>query len=63
MAKKLHGRRRRYLPVGNERGRKPRIKTFLTEDAAEKHAEKLKLKNYKILKTNYGLGKKYKIVI
>ncbi len=46
MARKVHTKRRRYLPRGNERNRKPRMKTFLTIEAAKKYAEGLKLKKY-----------------
>ncbi len=63
MAKKIHTKRLRYIPRGNERNRAPRLKTFLTEDAAKKYAESLKLKNYKVQKTNFGLGRKFKIVL
>lgn len=62
MAKKIHGRRRRYIPEGNERNRKSRFKTFSKEEDAKKYAETLKLKKFKIVKTNYGLGRKFKIV-
>lgn len=63
MAKKIHTRRRRYAPSGPERNRKKRFKTFKTEDQAKAYAEKLKLNNYKVVKTNYGLGKKFKVVL
>ena len=63
MAKKIHGRRRRYMPRGTERNRAPRLKSFLTEAAATKHAENLGLKNYKVYKTSFGLGKKFRIKV
>jgi len=62
MVKKIHGRRKRYIPIGTSRNRKPRMKTFTTEVVAKAYAEKLELKSYSIEKTKYGLGKKYKIV-
>jgi len=63
MVKRIHGRRERYIPRGNERNRKSRLKTFKTENAAKSYAESLKLKKFKVVKTNYGLGRKFKIVI
>ncbi len=63
MAGKIHTRRWRYIPKGPERNRKPRLKTFKTEEEAKKYAESLKLKNYRIAKANYGLSKKYKIFL
>ena len=63
MTKKIHGRRLRYIPQGKERGRKPRFKTFDTEVAAKKHAETKGLKKYRIYRSNYGIGKKFKIVL
>lgn len=63
MVKKIHTRRLRYMPKGKERNRMSRMKTFLTEAAAKKHAESKGLKNFKIVKMNYGLGKKFKIVL
>lgn len=62
MAKKIHGRKRRYLLVGGERNRVKRMKTFTTEEAAKKHAISLKLKKYRVYRSNYGLGKRFKIV-
>ena len=62
MPKTMHTKQWRYIPRGNERNRKPRLKTFLEESKAKEHAEKLKLKNYTIIKSRYGLSKKYKIV-
>ena len=62
MAGKIHGRRRRYIPKGPERNRKSRFKTFGKEEDAIKHAESLGLKKFKVIRTNYGLGKKFKIV-
>ncbi len=62
MAKRVHTRRRRYMPVGNERNRKKRLKTFTSEEAAKKYAEGLKLKKFKILKVNFGLSRKFKIM-
>lgn len=63
MATKIHTKTKRYLPKGPERNRKPRFKTFLDAGKAKEHAEKLKLKKYSIVKMNYGLGKKYKIML
>ena len=63
MAGKLHTRSRRYLPLGAERNRKKRFKTFTDEKKAKSYAEKLKLKNYKVIKARFGLSKKYKIVL
>ena len=63
MVRKIHGRRKRYMPKGKERGRKPRFKTFFTEEGAKKHAESLGLKKYRVYRSNYGLGKKFKIVL
>jgi len=63
MVKKIHGRRKRYIPISDLRNRKPRMKTFNTEKLAKEYAEKLKIKNYSIEKMRYGLGKKYKIVL
>jgi len=63
MVKKIHTRRLRYIPKGKERNRAGRFKTFLTEEAAKNHAEALGLKNYKIHKTSFGLGKKFKITL
>ncbi len=62
MVKALHGRRLRYIPRGNERNRKGRLKTFNTEEAAKKYALSLGLKKFEIVRTNYGLGRKYKVV-
>ncbi len=62
MPKRIHTRRRRYIPVGNERNRKKRMKTFSSEDAAKKYAESLGLKNFKVVRLNFGLSKKFKIV-
>ena len=50
------------MPVGNERNRKKRLKTFTSEEAAKKYAEGLELKKFKILKVNFGLSKKFKIL-
>jgi hypothetical protein len=61
MAKKIHARRKRYMPRGNERNRAPRLKSFLTVEAATKHAQSLGLKKFKIARTNFGLGKKFRI--
>jgi len=63
MVKKIHGRRLRYIPKGNERNRKNRMKTFENEEQANKYANSLGLKKFKVVKTNYGLGRKFKIVI
>ena len=63
MAKRIHTRRLRYIPKGSERNRDKRLKTFSTEEAAKIYAERLSLKNYKIQRTNFGLGKKFKIVL
>ncbi len=63
MATKLHTRRARYIPKGKERGRAQRMKTFLTEEAAKKYATSLGLKGFKVQRTNYGLGKKFKIIL
>ncbi len=63
MAKKIHTRTRRYVREGPARNRKPRMKTFLEESKAKVYAEKLKLKNYKIVKAKHGLSKKFKIVL
>jgi|GEM_PF-4383930 len=63
MASKVHTRRLRYIPKGKERNRAPRMKTFLLEAAAIKHAEFLGLKGFKVIKSNLGLGKKFKIVL
>ena len=63
MAKKTHTKRWRYVPKGKERNRSPRLKTFLTEIAAKKHAESLGLKNFKVQRMNFGLGKKFKIIL
>ena len=63
MVKRIHGRRRRYIPRGNERNRKSRLKTFLKEEDAKRYAGSLKLKKFKIVRTNYGLGRKFKIVV
>lgn len=62
MVKKIHTRRRRYLAVGPERNRKKRLKTFVSEDAAKKYAESLGLKKFKVIRTNFGLGRKFKVV-
>ena len=63
MVKKIHTKQWRYVAKGPERNRKPRFKTFLDETKAKAHAESLGLKNYKIIKSNYGLSKKFKIVL
>jgi len=63
MAKRLHTRKKRYLPKGPERNRKKRFKTFLDETKAKTYAESLGLKKYKVVKSNYGLSKKFKIVL
>ncbi len=63
MPKKVHTKRHRYEPYGNERNRKPRLKTFTDENKAKNYAERLKLKNYKITRSKFGLSKKYKIVL
>lgn len=63
MVKKTHTKRWRYIPKGNERNRKERFKTFETEELAKKHAESLKLKKYRVHRTNFGLGRKFKIVL
>lgn len=62
MAKKIHTRRWRYTPKGPERNRKKRLKTFSSDAAAKKYIELLGLKKFKVIRTNYGLGKKFKIV-
>lgn len=62
MAKKIHTRRWRYRPKGPERNRKHRLKTFSSDVAANKYAESIGLKKFKVIRTNYGLGKKFKIV-
>lgn len=59
----MHPKQWRYIPRGPERNRKPRMKTFLDETKAKAYAESLKLKNYKIIKSNFGLSKKFKIVL
>ncbi len=63
MAGKIHTRKKRYLPVGNERNRKSRMKTFASEEAAKKYAESLGLKKYIVCRGNYGLSRKFKIVL
>lgn len=63
MTKKIHGRRRRYIPRGKERNRSKRLKTFSTEDAAKKYAQAIGLKNFRVAKTNFGLGRKFKIIL
>lgn len=62
MAKKIHGRRMRYIPRGNERNRKSRLKTFNKEEDAKRYAEGLGLGKFKVVRTKYGLGRKFKIV-
>lgn len=63
MPAKMHPKQWRYVPIGKERNRKSRFKTFLDETKAKEYAEKLKLKNFKVVKTNFGLGRKFKIVL
>lgn len=63
MVKRLHTRRRRYIPVGTERNRQRRLKTFTDESKAKAYAKKLKLEKYKIVKAKFGLSKKYKIIL
>lgn len=63
MVRKIHTKRWRYIPIGPERNRSKRPKTFLDQTKAKEYAEKLKLKNYKIEKVNFGLSKKYRIVL
>jgi hypothetical protein len=63
MAKVIHTRRARYIPVGKQRNRTPRFKTFLTQEAAEAHAKFLELTEYTVARSNHGLSKKFKIVL
>ena len=48
---KLHTRRRRKLEMFGMRGRnrKPKPKTFKTEEAAKKYAEAKGIKNYRLV--------------
>ena len=50
------------MPRGPERNRKRRLKTFSSEDGAKKYAESLGFKKFSVVKTNFGLGRKFKIV-
>ncbi len=63
MVKTIHTRRARYIPVGKQRNRASRFKTFLTEEAADKYAKSLKLENYIVKKAQFGLSKKFKIIL
>ncbi len=63
MAQKIHTRRLRYIPRGKERNRCSRLKTFLTEELAKEYAKSEGFKAFKIQKTNFGLGKKFKIIL
>ncbi|HLC58313.1 MAG TPA: hypothetical protein VJI68_00470 [Candidatus Nanoarchaeia archaeon] len=62
MVRKMHTRRLRYIPKGNERNRTSRLKTFLTEAAAKKHAEELGIKKFTVIRSKFGLSKKFKII-
>lgn len=63
MVGKIHTRRWRYIPKGSERNRSGRFKTFESEDAAKKYAASIGLKAFKVQRTNFGLGKKFKIIL
>ncbi|MBI2148206.1 hypothetical protein HYU23_00850 [Candidatus Woesearchaeota archaeon] len=63
MTKKTHTKRWRYIPKGKERNRTSRFKTFDTDEAANKYASSLGLKKFKVQRTNFGLGKKFKIIL
>ena len=62
---KLHTRRRRKLEMFGARGRnrKPRHKTFKTEEKARKYAETKGIKNYKLIDLQELNPKKSKIKI
>lgn len=62
MSKKIHTRRRRYLPKGNERNRKKRGRTFFSLEEARIYAEKHEIKDYAVERMNYGLSRKFRIV-
>lgn len=72
MVSKLHGRQKRYLGItktihGNRKTVnkvKPKgTKSFQSKEAAEAWAKEKQLKNYEIVKPNFGLSKKFKIVL
>lgn len=51
------------MPAGAERNRKPRLKTFLSEEKAKEYAQSQGYKNFKVVKSRFGLSKKFKIVL
>ncbi len=52
----------REIVIKNGRNRKPRPKTFKSEEAANKYAESKGIKSFELVRLRHGLSSKVKIV-
>ncbi len=63
---KIHSRQKRYMGIstgyGSHKRKSNKTKSFASEASAKKWADDNKIKNYQVIKPNWGLSKKFKVV-